>query len=123
MGFVAYFQKRYEEAKSRFNKLLHENNDVKTKASGHFGLAHLYYHDKNYILLKDTCEKIIRLDTTFYDKETLGYFLCHAYLHLKMWPELSSFFQELESSYPNGRYSTEYKAFRQVLKNHGVESN
>ncbi len=116
LGFVRYFQKKFEEAREFFNKIIRSTDDPKAQATGYFGLAHLFYHDKNYVALIDTCEKILRLDDQFYDKETLGYFMCFGYLHLGKWDELELFLQELEKNYPNGRYAVEYSKFRDALQ-------
>ncbi len=120
LGFSAFYQKKFDLAKRHFEKILGESKDAKMRASGFFGLAHLFYKNKDYSLLIDTCEKILRLDPTFFDKETLGYFMCSAYLHLKMWDELEMFFNELESNYPKGRYASEYPKFREALKKRGA---
>ncbi len=124
LGFTDYFQKKFDEARKHFDFIVETNNDAKTRASGFFGLAHLHYHYQDYYALIDICEKIMRLDNTFYDKETLGYFLCYAYLNLQMWDELEMFLGELEKNYPDGRYRAEYESFRDaLLKNKNISQN
>lgn len=116
LGFVDYFEKKFSKAQERFNFIIQRGKDHKTLASGYFGLAHLHYQHKEYEALIDICDKIIRLDDTFFDKETLGYFMCEAYLNLKNWNELETFFSELKNSYPKGRYNTEYPKYEIALK-------
>ena len=115
-GFINYFQKNYTAARKDFDYVVKLSDDHKTRASGYFGMAHLYYQQKDYPVLIDICEKIMRLDEAFYDKETLGYFLCESYLHLKNWESLENYFNELKGQYPEGRYKNEYYRFADDLK-------
>jgi len=116
LGFVAYFEKNFPLAQQHFNFVIQRGKDYKTLASGYFGIAHLHYQHQEFEALIDTCEKITRLDETFFDKETLAYFLCEAYYNLKDWQKLSSFYTELKSIYPEGRYATEYQKYELALK-------
>jgi len=116
MGFVDYFQKRYTEASKKFDYVVQNATDHKTKAGGYFGLAHIYYHSKDFVTLIDLCEKILRLDPEFFDKETLGFFMCESFLNLKNWNELESYYAELKKNYPGGKYKEEYKKFELVIK-------
>jgi tetratricopeptide (TPR) repeat protein len=120
-GFTNYFQKDYTAARKNFDYVVQHSDDHKTKASGYFGMANLYYQQKDYPVLIDICEKIIRLDEAFFDKETLGYFLCESYLHLKNWESLEFFFAELKGQYPEGRYHKEYSKFTEALKHRQVQ--
>ncbi|OGB66016.1 MAG: hypothetical protein A2Y94_14555 [Caldithrix sp. RBG_13_44_9] len=120
-GFVNYFQKNYTAARKDFDYVVKLSDDHKTRASGYFGMAHLYYQQKDYPVLIDICEKIMRLDEAFFDKETLGYFLCESYLHLKNWESLENYFSELKSQYPVGRYHKEYSKFAEALKHRQVQ--
>ncbi len=116
LGFIRYFQKKFEEARELFNHIIGATEEPKAQATGYFGLAHLFYQEKNYVALIDTCEKILRLDDKFYDKEALGYFMCYGYLYLQKWDELELFLQELEKNYPQGRFAVEYPKFREALR-------
>jgi tetratricopeptide (TPR) repeat protein len=122
LGFTLYFQKKFPEARKYFDQIIQSRADHKTRASGYFGLAHLHYHYKDYTALLDICEKIMRLDNAFYDKETLGFFLCEAYYHLKLWDNLEGFLKELQSQYPAGRYKSEYPRFETGLQQRGKDS-
>ncbi len=115
LGFTQYFQKIFEGARDYFDYVIQNSEDPKNKAGGYFGIAHLHFESQDYQALIDTCEKILRTDNTFYDKETLGFFMSTAYYHLQQWKELKMFFNELERNYPNGRYSSEYNKFREAL--------
>ena len=120
LGFIHFFQKEYPAARKNFDQVVQYSDDHKTKASGYFGMAHLYYQQKDFPVLIDICEKILRLDEAFYDKETLGYFLCESYLHLKNLDNLENFFNELKGQYPQGRYLQEYHKFAEALKHRQV---
>jgi tetratricopeptide (TPR) repeat protein len=115
-GFIAYLNKNISLASKMFEKIIKQSKDPKTRASGFFGLAHIHYFNKDYATLIDICEKILRLDQSFFDKETLGFFMCSAYSKLKLWNQLEIFFSELESNYPQGRYSKEYAQFRNMIQ-------
>jgi len=116
LGFTALLQKNFREARDRFDSIIQQSEDIKDQVSGYFGLTHIHYYKKDYQALLDLCEKILRLDSNFFDKESLGYFMCFAYLHLQKWEELEMFFNELENNYPTGRYVSEYPKFRQAIK-------
>ncbi len=115
-GFTTYFLKKFEESRDYFDYIINNSNDYKTKASGYFGLAHLHYHQKEFSVLIDFCEKIIRLDESFYDKETLGFFLCESYYNLKNWANLENLSNELLQQYPDGRYAGEYEKYAYAVK-------
>ena len=112
LGFTSYFLKKFEKSRNYFDFIILHADDHKTKAGGYFGLAHLHYHQKEYPVLTDLCEKIMRLDESFYDKETLGFFLCESYYQLKNWDNLENFFNQLQQQYPTGRYAGEYEKYR-----------
>lgn len=122
MGFVDYFQKRLPESREKFNYVVQNASDHKTKAGGYFGLAHFYFHQKDYTTLLELCEKIMRLDNTFFDKETIGYFMCESYLNLKSWEELQIFYDEFQKNYPDGRYKSEYQKFNYAIKHRRLTS-
>lgn len=123
LGFTSLLQKNFRDARERFDAIIRQGDDIKDQVSGYFGLAHIHYYKKDYQALLDLCEKILRLDSNFFDKETLGYFMCFAYMHLRKWEELEMFFSELEKNYPAGRYASEYPKFRQAIKEHKIPGN
>jgi len=116
LGFTSYFLKKFKQSRTYFDQIISHADDHKTKAGGFFGLAHLHYHQKDFTVLIDLCEKIMRLDESFYDKETLGFFLCESYYQLKNWEELENYFQQLQQQYPHGRYGGEYEKY-----NYGIQ--
>ncbi len=116
LGFIDYFQKNFDSAWHYFDYVIQNADDHKTRASGFFGLAHIHFHHKDYPVLIDLCEKIMRVDNSFFDKETLGYFLCEAYLNLKEWDNLELFFEELFKDHPQGRYAPIYNKFEYAIK-------
>jgi tetratricopeptide (TPR) repeat protein len=122
LGFTDYFQKNFDHARSHFDYVIENADDYKTRASGFFGLAHIHFHNREYPILIDLCEKIIRIDNSFFDKETLGYFLCESYLNLKDWDNLKIFFEELQSDYPEGRYASTYNKFEYAVKQRKIPS-
>jgi tetratricopeptide (TPR) repeat protein len=117
-GFTAYFLKKFKESNDQFDFIIKNADDYKTKASGYFGLAHLHYHRKEYSVLIDLCEKIIRLDESFFDKETLGFFLCESHYYLNNWTKLENLSKELVQQYPTGRYAGEYEKYQYAGKHH-----
>jgi tetratricopeptide (TPR) repeat protein len=121
-GFTAYFLKKFEKSRDHFDYIIHNSDDYKTKAGGYFGLAHLHYHRKEYPVLIDLCEKVMRLDESFYDKETLGFFLCESYYHMESWSNLENLSGELMEQYPDGRYAGEYEKYDYAVKNQRLVS-
>ena len=120
LGFVHFFNRDFVEARKHFNRIVQMGEINKERAPGYFGLAHLAYEEKNYPLLIDLCEKVVQLDPDFYDKETLAYFLCTGFMHLRMWEALADFFQEIKENYPNGRYRISYPVFEKALRTHQI---
>ncbi len=123
LGFVEYFQKNYKQARNHFDQVIRSAEDHKTKAGGYFGLTHIYFHRKEYPVVLDLCEKILRLDNAFFDKESLGFFMCESYLHLKNWENLESFFTELKQNYPEGRYRKEYPKFDLAIQTRKIPAS
>lgn len=116
LGFIAFFQQDYAKAREYFIKILNNARDPVTEASGYFGMAHLYYQNKQFHALLDATQKILSLNPDFYDKESLGFFLCTVYLELKREGELSAAFEELQKQHPNGRYKNFYPVFEEGLR-------
>lgn len=119
LGFCKYFQKETGKARDYFDFIIQHSSDNKSLASGYFGLAHLHFLSGEFPVLLDLCEKILRLDPQFFDKETLGYLLATAYQKLNKWEELEAVLDELEKNYPDGRYATAYPQLKEALLRRG----
>ncbi|RMG66350.1 MAG: tetratricopeptide repeat protein [Calditrichaeota bacterium] len=116
LGFIEFFRKHYEQARRHFQYIIQNSASSSTRATGFFGLAHLFYEENDYPALLDVVEKIVQLDPNFYDKETLGFFACLACMYLYKWEEMEDFFQELKKRYPAGRYASYYPFFEEALR-------
>ncbi len=123
LGFIHFFRRELSEARKYFRQIIDMGETNKEQAPGYFGLAHLFYEEKDYPVLIDVCAKIVQLDPEFYDKETLAYFLCTGFMHLQMWEQLAEFFQEMKQLYPQGRYRISYPTFEKALRTHKVPSS
>lgn len=117
LGFIAFFEGENNNAELLFREYIQQAPNPGAQAPGYFGLAHIVYDRKEYIALLDICDKIIGLDPDFYDKETLGYFLCRGYTELQMWDELEAFLPNLMETYPQGRYKAAYPQLKWAMKN------
>jgi len=115
LGFIYFYGKDYEKAKSYFNEIIRKAQDDKSRATGYFGIAHIFHDERQFFALIEVCKKIQKLDNKFYDKETLVFFLCQAYLHLKKFDQLRLFLGELIRIYPEGRYRSYYKIFQDAI--------
>lgn len=116
LGFCAFYQKQYDKARHYFDRLIELKNDPATRVTGYFGLAHIHFIREQYSAVVDLCEKILKMDPQFFDKETLGYFLATAYLHLGNRQSAETFLNELETNYPGGRYASQYAKLRALLQ-------
>jgi tetratricopeptide (TPR) repeat protein len=115
LGFVAYYEKQFNRAKKLFSEITEKATNVKGKASGYFGIAHLLYEYRDFRELNDVCMKIIELDKNFYDRETLAFFLSKSFMELRRYKEFKTFFKELRNNHPNGRYQSYYPVFEKKL--------
>jgi tetratricopeptide (TPR) repeat protein len=116
LGFIAFYEKDFQTAYKYFSNIVENAKDAENEANGYFGLAHLYYEEKKYPVLIDISQKILRLNPKFYDKETLGFFLCKSYREMKMFNDLKTFYNELLQNYPEGRYKEYYPVFEESLE-------
>lgn len=115
LGFITFYEKQYEKANNYFSEIIRNAPTKKSKATGYFGLAHILHETKDIKELKNTCEKIIEIDKNFYDQETIGYFMCKAFMELEHYDKFISFYNELRRKYPKGRYSGFYPIFEKTL--------
>ncbi len=116
LGFIEFFRKQYSEARRHFQYIIQNSTSDASRATGFFGMAHLFYEENDYPALMDVVEKIVQLDPNFYDKETLGFFACIACMYLYKWEEMEDFFQALKQQYPAGRYAAYYPFFDEALR-------
>ncbi len=123
LGFAEFSTENFDLANKYFNHLIQSAVENKYQALGYFGKAHIFLRNREYPALVDACEKIIQVDPLFEDKETLAFFLCTGYLHLKMWDELENFFTELKTHFPKGRYKESYPLFEEALRNRSLPSH
>ena len=115
LGMIHFFEKNMTAAESYFLDFIKQTPTEKAKAPGLFGMAHLMYERKEYEKLQTTCQKVMELDPDFFDKETIGFFLCISYLGQRKWTESRQVFDQLKSAYPDGKYAVEYPAIEKKL--------
>ncbi len=115
LGFIAFFERENQAAEQYFTGLIRNGNSAAMQASGHFGLAHLQYHQKDFAGLKKRCQTIMELDPNFHDKETAAFFLCRSFVQLEEWEALEKFLPNLIEGYPEGRYKAAYPTLRKAL--------
>lgn len=120
LGFIAISEDDYSRAMTYFQEYISHAPDEKNKAPGYYGLAFIHNARKEFTAVVDACKKVIQLDPEFFDKESIAYFLCMAYMQLEMWEELDMFFRELQNNYPEGRYAEVYPIFEKALKERKV---
>ncbi len=120
LGFAAFLRHDLDTARQYFYQIIHQAPSNKEKATGFFGLAHIFFEEKDAPVLFDTCEKILSLNPDFEDKETLAFFTAFAFMHMKMWPELEQTYRRLEENYPHGRYANYYPLFEEALRQHRI---
>ncbi len=120
LGFAAFLRRDLDSARQYFYQIIHQAPTDKEKATGYFGLAHIFFEEKDAPVLFDTCEKILTLNPEFEDKETLAFFTAFAFMYMKMWPELEQTYRRLQQNYPDGRYRNYYPVFEEALSRHQI---
>ena len=115
---IAFFDDDLSTAESYFTDFLQNTVDEEDKSPGLFGMAHIYFKQKNFSELIKAAEKILSIDRDFFDKETLAYFLCISYLETEKWSDSRRFLEQLKKRNPHGRYSRDYKRIEKLLKEH-----
>lgn len=118
LGFIAFLESEYEIAEQYFQQIIADAKTEKEQVPGHFGMAHLLYRYQEYPALMEICQKIIQTDENFYDRETLGFFLCKSYFELEMWKELGVFLPRLMTDFPKGRYHSAYPEMEKAMRDH-----
>ncbi|MGH1365507.1 MAG: tetratricopeptide repeat protein [Calditrichia bacterium] len=116
LGFILFYEKENREAEKLFERIITDATTDSDKASGYFGIAHLLYEKRDFEELITCCKTITRLDSDFFDMETLAFFLCRSYLELEMWTELEVFLPNMIEHYAVGRYSVAYPQLQESLK-------
>jgi hypothetical protein len=78
-------------------------------------MAYVEYQNKNFLEVISLCEKIVSLDENFFDKETVGFLTAASYLHLGREDIFNVYFDQMQKTYPSGRYINELKELQSRL--------
>lgn len=115
-GFSYYYLENLDKAKSCFDIIIAAKPSQHRFISALFGLAYVEYQNKNYLQVISLCEKIISLDENFFDKESVGFLTTASYFHLGREDIFNAYCEQMQKSYPNGRYLEELKKLQSQLK-------
>ncbi len=115
LGFIAFYESEYNDAEIFFQQIVQNAPNRKTQAPGHFGLAYINYQHKEFQDLVTTCETVMDCDPEFYDKETIGFFFCKAFMELEQWDRLALFLPRLTNEFSDGRYQSLYAEMERAL--------
>jgi tetratricopeptide (TPR) repeat protein len=120
LGMIAFFDDDLATAEAYFTDFLQNAVDAEDKSPGLFGMAHIYFKQKDFSKLVEVAEKILSSDRDFFDKETLAYFLCVSYLETGKWADSRRFLEQLKKRNPRGRYARDYKRIDKLLTEKGA---
>lgn len=116
LGFSYYYLENMSNAKMCFDKIISANPSQQRYVSALFGLAFVEYQNKNFLEVITLCEKIISLDKDFFDKESIGFLTAASYLQLGREDIFKIYFDQMNKTYPSGRYTNELKKMQNKLK-------
>ena len=114
LGFIHYYLRNYKKAQENFEQILKSNPSDRRKASAYFGLAFLEFQNKNYLNVVTLCEKIINMDSNFFDKESIAFLTAASYYYLGRKDIFHAYYKELMKKYPHGRYREELEKLNKL---------
>lgn len=116
LGYIAHFQGHTARAEGYFESVIAGAKTNEDAAQGYFGLAHLYFHLKDFAEVLIAAEKVISLDAAFSDQETLLYFRCRSFAELEMAEALQQNLPKLLKQYPDGRFKPLYPILKKMME-------
>ena len=115
LGFCYYYLENLTKAKSYFDTIVTTNPSKQRYVSALYGLAYVEYQNKNFLEVISLCEKIVAMDENFFDKETVGFLTAASYLQLGREDIFKVYFEQMQKTYPSGRYINELKDLQSRL--------
>ena len=115
LGFCYYYLENLTKAKSYFDTIVQTNPSKQRYVSALYGLAYVEYQNKNFLEVIALCEKIVAMDENFFDKETVGFLTAASYLQLGREDIFKVYFEQMQITYPSGRYINELKDLQSRL--------
>lgn len=116
LGFSYYYLENQTNSKSCFDKIIQSKPSKQRHVSALYGMSYVEYQNKNYLEVITLCEKIITMDENFFDKESVGFLTAASYLHLGREDIFNEYFDQMQKTYPAGRYTNELKLLHEQQK-------
>lgn len=114
LGMCSFMKEEIELAESYFNVLLLSKDSKKDElVHGNYGMLHVANYHKNADEIFNYASKILELDSSFYDRETLTYMTVKAYDYQNREQEYFAALKLFIKDYPNGKYKDEYKSLNE----------
>ena len=115
LGFSYYYLENLTRARSYFDTIIKANPSQQRYVSALYGMAYVEYQNKNFLEVIALCEKIVSMDENFFDKETVGFLTAASYLHLGREDIFNVYFDQMQKTYPSGRYINELRELQSRL--------
>ncbi len=106
-GFNNYYQQNIDEAETVFKLLIEKSEDAISKSNGYYGLAYITFEKKDFLETVNICEKVTKLNSNFFDMESLGFLMAASFYSLGRYDVFKLYFEQMKKSYTNGRYFDE----------------
>lgn len=106
-GFSCYYQQKIDAAQGYFKELIENAKDPVQQCNGFYGLAYVYFDKKNYLETINTCEKITKLNSNFFDLESVGFLTTASFFYLGRFDVFKEYFEQMKKRFQGGRYLSE----------------
>lgn len=116
-GFNNYYQQNMAESERIFKLLVEKAKNPISQSNGYYGLAYTAFEKKDFLDTINICEKVTKLNSNFFDMESLGFLMAASFFSLGRYDVFKMYFEQIKKSYANGRYFDELaKMYKQIPK-------
>jgi tetratricopeptide (TPR) repeat protein len=119
-GFAKYYLKKIPEAEVYFNQLIENAHNEVARANGFYGLAYVYFDKKKYLETINMCEQVAKLNTNFFDMESIGFLTAASFFYLGRFDIFKEYFFQIKKSYKSGRYIDELARLETQIPGHST---
>lgn len=106
-GFSKYYLQNLTDAEKYFRQLIDNSKNPVIQSNGYYGLAYIYFENKNYLDTINTCEKVTKLNPGFFDLESLGFLIAASFYYLGRYDVFQRYYEQMKKTFKSGRYFKE----------------